>query len=144
MSFCSQRGVEMTYSPYAEELRRCRATKRDGTPCQAWAVWGEPDGLCVTHSPRHKTGPGSGDGSTRGLRVPKRKRTAYPPCTCLAYEWPHRPGGGICEWPNLNPRWRCTIPQGTRSDFAKYMRSRTKAYKRSLKKPYKRSRKRGR
>jgi hypothetical protein len=26
-----------------------------------------------------------------------RKR---PTCTCLAYRWPHRPGGGLCRWPN--------------------------------------------
>ncbi len=27
------------------------------------------------------------------------RRTRYTPCTCIAYAWSHRPGGGLCRWP---------------------------------------------
>jgi hypothetical protein len=28
----------------------------------------------------------------------------YVPCRCSAYQWPHRPGGGACCWPET-PWW---------------------------------------
>jgi hypothetical protein len=31
---------------------------------------------------------------------------------CIASAWPHRPGGGLCRWPDL-PLYRSTIPAGT-------------------------------
>lgn len=31
----------------------------------------------------------------RKRRDKKRKK-----CTCQAYPWPHRPGGGLCRWPD--------------------------------------------
>ena len=43
-------GRKMTYSTRARELRQCTATRKDGQACGAWAVWGEPDQLCVSHS----------------------------------------------------------------------------------------------
>ncbi len=38
----------------------------------------------------------------------------YEPCRCEAYAWPHRPGGGLCCWPDP-PQWICTLPAGTHS-----------------------------
>jgi len=31
----------MAYSEKAKALRQCKALKKDGEPCQAYAVWGE-------------------------------------------------------------------------------------------------------
>lgn len=36
---------------------------------------------------------------------------AYPPCQCSAYGWPHRPGGGVCRWPDP-PQFRLTTRAG--------------------------------
>jgi hypothetical protein len=33
-------------------------------------------------------------------------------CSCPAYAWPHRPGGGLCRWPDP-PIRRCPTPAGT-------------------------------
>src|SRR4051794_14167521 len=41
----------MAYSPEAAKLRRCRAVCADGGPCMAWAIWGQPDGLCARPTP---------------------------------------------------------------------------------------------
>ena len=46
----------------------------------------------------------------------------YQPCDCAAYAWPHRPGGGLCEWPR-NPTYRLTTPSGTRGDIRGWGRS---------------------
>jgi hypothetical protein len=32
----------------------------------------------------------------------------------VAYAWPHRPGGGLCCWPDP-PTYRLNIPAGTHS-----------------------------
>ena len=45
----------MAYSEKAKALRRCKALRKDGKPCQAWAVWGE--NYCVAHFGRHHRGP---------------------------------------------------------------------------------------
>lgn len=31
---------------------------------------------------------------------PTGKPAKQKPCTCAAYRWPHRPGGGLCRWPD--------------------------------------------
>lgn len=93
----------MAYTKKAERLRRCRATTRDGRPCPHWSVWGDDLGRCAAHGGRRPpgcTGP--------------PYRTNCPPCTCPAYAWPHRPGGGLCRWPD-QPAIQCTIPPGTHS-----------------------------
>jgi len=36
-----------------------------------------------------------------------------PVCRCQAYRWPHRPGSGLCRWPE-EPRAVCATPLGTR------------------------------
>ena len=35
-----------------------------------------------------------------------------PTCACPAYRWPHRPGGGLCRWPD-QPAEVCETPAGT-------------------------------
>ena len=101
-------GGVMAYSPKAQALRRCRAVRKDGQPCRAYAVWDDPRRLCAAHG-RHHTG-----------KMPRefdpRYKTNNPPCTCQAYAWPHRPGGGLCQWPDV-PEYRYTVPAGTKSLF---------------------------
>lgn len=82
----------MAYSEAARELRRCKGTRKDGEPCRLFAAWGDPAGLCGPHG--------------------GRKRGGAPLCECIAYQWPHRPGGGLCCWPDP-PRFRSLIPVGT-------------------------------
>ncbi len=99
------------YSEKAKELRRCQATRADGEPCRAYAMWGRD--VCVAHSERKKSGPHpwppawwvKGHWTYNGTRQP---------CTCAAYAWPHRPGGGLCDWPDP-PRRRSPIRAGTRA-----------------------------
>ena len=79
------------YSTEAEFLRRCTGLKRDGSQCRSWATWDDPNQLCVAHSGRHHTGP-----ILPGPRPPLR-RANYRPCQCSAYEFPHRPAGGLRE-----------------------------------------------
>lgn len=91
-----RRGVNRMYELGAEEIRRCTATCKDGRPCQAWACWGDPAQRCRQHGGR-----------------PRHKR---PVCRCAAYQWPHRPGGGLCLWPNP-PITVCPTPAGTHGEF---------------------------
>src|SRR5687768_4066694 len=42
-------------------------------------------------------------------------------CSCTAYPWSHRPGGGLCRWPALpNQQWSgaksVSKPTGARAD----------------------------
>lgn len=115
------------YSLRAIELRRCHAMKADGTPCHAWAVWGDWHGLCVKHGGKSpyppKPSPYRGHHPTR-----------YESCRCEAYNFAHRPGGGNCHWPDV-PQQRCTTPAGTHD----WPRPRSKAHRelvRSLKRSY--------
>jgi hypothetical protein len=86
----------MAYSEKARELRRCKATRADGQPCRAWACWDDPDGRCMAHAGRHHTGPMPFRWATSTHQAAR-----VVPCTCRAYGWPHRPGGGLCRWPDL-------------------------------------------
>jgi hypothetical protein len=83
---------EMGMSEKARELRRCRGIRKDGGRCQCFACWG--DEFCHRHG---------------GVK------TAKAVCKCIAYNWPHRPGGGYCEWPD-HPRMRLTTPAGTKAE----------------------------
>lgn len=87
----------MPYTPKARALRRCTHVHpaghaRAGEPCRAFALWDDPHGRCAPHA-----------GRTRG-----RERTGAEPyecatrprCHCRAYAFPHRPGGGLCRWPD--------------------------------------------
>ena len=105
----------MAYSEKAKALRKCKAKKKNGESCQAWAVWGE--GFCVAHSRRHHKGPmpSSGERRKRNLEYLmgiKKEPRRSPVCHCSAYNWPHRPGGGLCNWPD-EPIGQCRIPAGT-------------------------------
>jgi len=88
----------MPYSLKAQQLRRCKETKANGFPCRNWSLWGE--NVCVSHAPNPKEGD------------PPRKK---PRCSCAAYEWPHRPGGGFCRWPDA-PTEKCLTPAGTHDE----------------------------
>jgi len=98
----------MGYSVTARERRRCCEMRKDGQPCMAWALWGYPRQVCLSHSDRRHHGP---------MALHRRSfPTRYVPCTCAAYAWPHRPAGGDCEWPDP-PRYRCTTPAGTHGEY---------------------------
>jgi len=84
----------MAYSSEAAVRRRCTATRRDWTPCRGWAAWGDPSQRCGGHGGRRPAG------------------VKKPTCSCVAYAWPHRPGGGLCRWPEA-PTYRLTPPPGT-------------------------------
>ena len=95
------------YSPAAAARRRCTAFRMDGQPCRAWALWESTEQRCAAHGGRTRG---------RGRRGAWTERpTAAVPCRCVAYAWPHRPGSGLCEWPNEIPTWRRTTPAGTHS-----------------------------
>jgi hypothetical protein len=96
----------MAYSLAAIERRRCTATRRDGEPCRGWAMWDDPAQRCVIHAGRGHRGP-----LAPGFAPSVHAR--YEPCRCVAYNWPHRPGGGLCRWPDP-PLYRLTTPAGTR------------------------------
>lgn len=93
-----------------EERRRCVETKRDGTRCRAWAVWGAPEQKCSSHlySKRRRA-----DEMTDDIRQEQHRRRA-PTCDCSAYEWPHRQGNGFCQSPS-EPIKKCPTPAGKRA-----------------------------
>lgn len=70
-------------------------------------MWSDARQLCASHGGRHHRGP-------LRLELPwtLRPRARQPSCTCAAYAWPHRPGGGDCRWPDP-PTHRVLIPAGT-------------------------------
>lgn len=91
----------MAFGPEAIRLRRCTATRGDGAPCRAWAVWGDASQRCTAHGGRAPAGTGG-----------RRERSRHIPCNCAAYQWPHRPGAGLCRWP-LPPEQQHPTPGGT-------------------------------
>src|SRR5258707_7503113 len=80
------------YSAEARARRRCHALCADGAPCGQYAVWGDPPQRCAAQGGRPVRG-------------------SYEPCSCPAYTWPHRPGGGLCCWPE-EPERISTRPAG--------------------------------
>lgn len=100
----------MAYSERAKELRRCKATRKDGQPCRAYALWGGDK--CAGHTYK-KHGKGNPKYRYEGMR------TKAAACTCIAYAWPHRPGGGLCNWPDP-PYYRSTIKASTHSYLRGY------------------------
>jgi len=96
----------MAYSAKAKELRQCVAITKSGERCRSYARWGDPQQLCGSHG-NHHHGPMTGNS-------PQRKRT-IPLCNCGAYAWPHRPGGGLCRWPDP-PEKQCPTPAGTHNE----------------------------
>ena len=106
MLLMERKSKNMAYSEKAKALRRCKALRKDGKPCKAWAVWGED--FCMAHSGRHHQGPMPNPPAF----LTRQYKNRTPPCRCNAYNWPHRPGGGLCNWPDP-PTWHCTIPAST-------------------------------
>ena len=109
-------GRSPMYAPHAVEMRRCSSVRKDGQPCRAWAVWGDdaPWPRCAVHLGRAGR-PGQA-WSLRRAGIDRERRPTRPTaCTCPAYAWPHRPGGGLCEWPSEPWRGRLTTTAGTRS-----------------------------
>ena len=88
----------MAYTQAAIERRKCTEKNSKGKPCSAWAVWGDPRQVCVAHSERHHKGPLD---NAKSKRPGYRSRTNYAACRCSAYTYPHRPGSGSCQWPNV-------------------------------------------
>ncbi len=112
----------MAYSERAKAMRRCMGIRKDGEKCRAWACWdGKQGQLCSAHSGRTHRGP---QATLRELQARPVYRAPVPACRCLAYNWPHRPGGGLCRWPEL-PLGRSSTPSGKRSGR---MRAREKQY----------------
>lgn len=102
----------MAYSAAALARRRCvhvypAGHPQEGWQCRAFARWDSPgaldgSGLCTAHA-----------GRTRGADTPAGSphyecQTA-PTCRCLSYPFPHRPGGGLCRWPD--PPARRLVPR---------------------------------
>ena len=99
----------MAYTEKAKALRRCTGTRKDGQPCSAWALWDDPRQSCVQHAGRGNRGPHQ---YPPAWTAPGYGRTRNPNCTCAAYQWPHKPGGGLCRWPDP-PEMICTTPAST-------------------------------
>lgn len=98
----------MSYSEVARALRRCQAITRDGQPCRQYAAWDDPARRCGMHG-----------GRVQGPHI--RSKTAYHPCDCIAYPFPHRPGSGVCRWPNP-PDYRLKMRPGTHAQSRREIR----------------------
>lgn len=75
------------YSKHALKMRRCQGHNRDGSPCEAWALWRSSDQKCRWHTSDH-------------LAAQTEASTTTAVCRCAAYPFPHRPGSGGCRWPD--------------------------------------------
>lgn len=109
----------MAYSKKAKALRRCTATRKDGKPCRAYALWDDLRQLCVQHVGRGHKGAQRVWSETHHRYVQRHMlntdaHAKYKPCTCIAYPFPHRPGGGICQYPD-EPIFVRVMRQGKRS-----------------------------
>lgn len=110
----------MPYSAKAIAMRRCTHVRPDGRQCKAWAAWDDPGQRCNIHAGRHHRGPMLGpDERQAALQLEWEMGVEFfhrhaktPPCRCVAYAWPHRPGGGLCRWPDP-PEYRRTTPAST-------------------------------
>ena len=99
-----RRVAVMAYSKKARDLRRCQYHYEDGSQCKAYAMWDSSQRYCVAHERL-------GQPRKQWDRSSPRDYKTIVTCDCPAYNWPHRPGGGYCQWPDL-PEYVCTIPAG--------------------------------
>jgi hypothetical protein len=76
-----------------EDERRCLATRKNGSPCRAWAVWNAYEQLCAVHLHPTRRKPHE---MTPTIRKEQARRHA-PVCDCPAYDWPHRKYNGLCR-----------------------------------------------
>ena len=110
----------MAYNDKAILARKCCHVHPDGRRCRAWAMWNEPQQLCNVHAGRHHRGPMPTAQQRKNAAlvewhagVELRHRHAnVQSCRCAAYAWPHRPGGGLCRWPEP-PLYQRTTRSGT-------------------------------
>lgn len=109
----------MAYTDKARELRRCKRPTKAGRPCANYAMWGWV--VCLSHSNRRHRGP-LADAAARRALLESGDRPGFKPCACAAYAWPHRPGGGLCLWPDP-PAQTSSTPAGSRR-FGKRRRPR--------------------
>lgn len=110
----------MAYSKKADALRRCsyvypEGHGRAGERCRAYAMWDSPgalrgEGLCAAHGGRTR-----GREWERECWEDRYHCRTVPVCRCVAYNWPHRPGSGLCRWPDP-PRFRLTTPASTHAE----------------------------
>jgi hypothetical protein len=100
-----------------EDERRCLATRRDGKPCAAWAVWNASEQLCAVHL--HPTRRKQRE-MTPAIRKEQRPRHS-PVCDCPAYDWPHREYNGLCCGPD-GPSGIWPTPAGQRQPGKKRRR----------------------
>jgi len=68
-------------------------------------------GRCMASAGRYHCGP-------RKRRAPLTtpKRAHNKPCACTTYQWPHKPGGGGCDWPGP-PQYLLLTPAGEHRAF---------------------------
>src|SRR5262245_30668820 len=100
-----------------EDERRCLATRKDGLPCAAWAVWGSPEQLCAAHL--HPTRRKQRE-MTSAIRKEQARRHS-PVCDCGAYDWPHREYSSPCRGPD-GPLYVHPTPAGHRQPGKKRRR----------------------
>jgi hypothetical protein len=91
------------YSEKAKALRRCKKLRVDGNQCRAWAKVDED--FCSLHSYDHRKKKLPKKGAERAAaakrRAHKRAQTQrHQMCSCAAYSWKHRAGGGLCLFPD--------------------------------------------
>lgn len=99
---CPGRKAERSmYTEKTRTLRQCMAMTRRGVQCRAFALWNNPANRCAVHTYAHRRRVGL-------WRYPWRAE----PCSCPAFNFPHRLNSGGCRWPDL-PEWTCTTPTGT-------------------------------
>jgi hypothetical protein len=106
----------MAYTEAAIALRRCTATTKAGAPCRGWAMWGDPLQRCAQHAGQGHRGPQP----NRFARLHRRRKRPHA-CRCAAYAFPHRPGAGLCRWPE-EPTHRLTTPAHTHRYMAVRLR----------------------
>lgn len=97
--------------------RQCAASFAVSRRCRAWSVFGDPDNLCIRH------------GGAKTAAMPKAER--YPACRCAAYQFPHRHGSGLCNYPE-EPFGNHPTPQGQRRYYKRQRKAQRKRWLKSL------------
>src|SRR5262245_25593528 len=93
----------MAYSEAAKKLRQCKWIKADGSQCRGYSKLGGR--YCGLHSYDHRKKKLPKKGAERAAaakrRAHKRAQTSrHQTCECLAYEFKHRDGSGLCRFPD--------------------------------------------
>src|SRR5262245_66200885 len=110
----------MAYSEKAKALRRCKWIKADGTQCKGYSKLGGR--YCGLHSYDHCKKKLPKKGAERAAaakrRAHKRAQTQrHQTCSCEAYPWIHRAGGGLCNYPD-SPREVYNAGDGNQTERA--------------------------